>query len=317
MIQIMAYLPSLIVICGPTATGKTSLALALAVDLPAVILSADSRACYRDFDLGTAKPSRADQQRVPHALLDICDPRETLTLATYQDLAQGVIRRCHDQGQLPFLVGGTGLYIRSVTAGLQIPRVPPQPQLRSQLQALGLAQLYAYLRQIDPGTTIHPHDLGRILRSLEVGYVTGQPLSQHQGKAPPPYPILKLGLDCLGPGALERRIARRTEEMLQAGLVEEAQHLRQHYGDQLPLWQTLGYREVLRYLQGEISLSEAHAQILTATRQLAKRQRTWFRGEPDLQWLDSDDPDLVTKAKALVEDFLLGGRAVVWPGVVS
>ncbi|WP_083887121.1 tRNA (adenosine(37)-N6)-dimethylallyltransferase MiaA [Nodosilinea nodulosa] len=301
-----SIVPFLLVIGGATATGKSSLAIALAQRLGGVILSADSRQVYREFDIGTAKPSAFEQTQVPHYLIDICDPTETLTLAQYQRQAQGLIRALHGQGeQLPLLVGGTGLYIDAVVKGLQIPPVAPQPALRQQLSDLGQPHCYALLQALDPAAAerIHPHDPVRTVRALEVYYVTGQPLSALQGASPPPYPVLYLGLDC-DALALERRIARRTEAMVEAGFVAEVAYLAQKYGPALPLLQTLGYAEMLRHVQGDISLAAAQADIVQHTRQFAKRQRTWFRNRAAVQWFDADAGDLVDRVGAAVKDRL-------------
>ncbi|MGB3137828.1 MAG: tRNA (adenosine(37)-N6)-dimethylallyltransferase MiaA [Nodosilinea sp.] len=292
-----SIVPFLLAIGGATATGKSSLAVALAQRLGGVILSADSRQVYREFDIGTAKPSARDRQQVPHYLIDICAPTETLTLAQYQRLAQGHIYKLHRQGDtLPLLVGGTGLYIDAVVKGLRIPPVAPQPALRQQLEDLGQPHCYALLKALDPAAAqrVHPHDPVRTIRALEVYYVTGQPMSALQGKAPPDYPVLYLGLDC-DATILERRIAQRTEAMIDAGLVGEVTHLAQKYGPELPLLQTLGYAEMLRHVQGDISLTAAQAEIVQHTRQFAKRQRTWFRNRATVQWFDAGAEDLVER----------------------
>lgn len=285
----------LIVIAGPTATGKSSLAIALAQQLNSVIINADSRACYRDFDIGTAKPSQAEQQAIPHYLLDIAEPTENLTVAAYQTQANTIIHDCHQRRLTPLLVGGTGLYIKSITHGLVIPRVPPQLPLRSQLASLGQAQLYAFLQQVDPAscTRIHAHDQVRTLRALEVYYTTGKPLSAQQGESPPSYPLVWIGLDCQDLNKLCDRIQQRTRKMFEMGFVEEVTHLRSTYGQDLPLLKTLGYQEIGQYLQGEISLAEAEALTVLHTRQFAKRQRTWFRGIPTINWFDADSPNLL------------------------
>jgi tRNA dimethylallyltransferase len=296
------YSSPLIVICGATATGKTGLAIALATQLNTAIVSADSRLVYREFDIGTAKPTTAEQQQVLHYLIDICNPTETLTLAEYQRQARSAI------AQVPsptLLVGGTGLYIRSIVKGLKIPQVPPQGELRSQFQSLGQPQCYAFLSQVDPAAAlkIHPNDTVRTLRALEVFYVTGQPISQQQGEDPPTYPILQIGLDCFEPEALEQRIDRRTEAMIKAGFVAEVEALRQKYGD-LPLLKTLGYREMGQYLAGEIELAEAKALTVLHTRQFAKQQRTWFRADETIAWFNADSPDLFAKVWEQVQKFL-------------
>ena len=297
----------LIAIGGPTATGKTGLSLALADRFPIAILSADSRLVYRELDIGTAKPTPEERSQAPHYLIDIRDPTDTMTVAEYQHEAQALIKLLHDtEERWPCLVGGTGLYISAVVDGLQIPPVAPQPELRSQLTQLGQFQCHAMLRQVDPeaGDRIHPNDSVRTIRALEVAYVTGIPLSAQQGHRPPRYPVLYLGLDC-EPDALQKRIEKRTAQMIEAGLIQEVEHLCQRYGPDLPLLKTLGYAEVLGYLQGDSSRSEAEAAIIKNTRQFAKRQRTWFR-KRDIRWFDAESPDLVDQVQAVVGEFLQG-----------
>jgi len=298
-------------ICGATATGKSSLALALAKRLETIIISADSRQVYREFDIGTAKPSSQEQQEVPHYLIDICQPTETLTVADYQHQAQELINSPPATPAPPappappVLVGGTGLYIRSIVRGLIIPRVAPNYQLRSQLQLLGQNQLYAMLQQVDPvaAQKIHANDEVRSLRALEVFYVTGKPISQQQGENPPNYPILQIGLDCANLDNLKRRIEQRTAQMLEAGLVAEVELLCQKYGTDLPLLNTLGYQEIRQYLAGDITLSQAQDLIVLHTRQFAKRQRTWFRAYPEIECFDADSPDLLAQVWQRVQKF--------------
>jgi tRNA dimethylallyltransferase len=284
----------LIVICGATATGKSGLALALAMRLGSVILSADSRQVYREFDMGTAKPTAAEQKLVPHYLIDICDPTDTMTVADYQEQTQALIASVDVTPLL--LVGGTGLYIRSIVQGMKIPRVAPQIELRSQLESLGQPQLYAMLQQVDPvaAQKIHANDSVRTLRALEVYYVTGYPISEQQGENPPNYPILQIGLDC-DVEKLGNRIKQRTQQMIADGLVAEVEYLCQKYGADLSLLNTLGYQEIKQYLAGDISLDEAKELIILHTRQFAKRQRTWFRAYPQIEWFDANDPDLLEK----------------------
>jgi len=316
----------LIVICGATATGKSGLAIAIAERLQAsrlnsAILSADSRQVYREFNIGTAKPSITDRQRIPHYLIDICDPTETLTVAEYQAQAQAIIGEAWQTAKspapspaplptpaLPLLVGGTGLYIRSVTRGLIIPRVPPQPELRSQLQALGQTTCYAMLQQIDPQSAqkIHANDEVRTLRSLEVFYTTGRPISAQQGENPPTYPILHIGLDCVDSAKLPARIAQRAHQMVAEGFVEEVSYLCRKYGMDLPLLNTLGYAEFKQHLTGHLTLEAALEQTILHTRQFAKRQRTWFRAVPEIEWFDADAPDLETQVWQRVNQFLQG-----------
>ena len=206
--------------------------------------------------------------------------------------------------QLPILVGGTGLYIKSVVKGLKIPRVAPNYQLRSQLQSLGQSQCYAFLTQIDPqsATKIHPNDGVRTIRALEVFYVTGCPISQQQGENPPNYPILQIGLGC-EPPVLQRRIEQRTEQMVEAGLVAEVETLGNNYGWDLPLLDTLGYGEMKQYLAGDISLEKAKELTVLHTRQFAKRQRTWFRSYPEIEWFEATEEQLLNQVWHRVLEF--------------
>ena len=294
----------LIVICGATATGKSGLALELAQRLDTVIISADSRQVYREFDIGTAKPSVAEQKLVPHYLIDICTPTETLTLAEYQEQAQAlIIKQSELNNSPPLLVGGTGLYLKSVTKGLKIPRVSPQPELRSQLESLGQTQLYAFLEQVDraAASKIHPNDRVRTIRALEVFYVTGRPISTQQGENPPNYPILHIGLDC-DRDMLDKRITLRIHKMIELGLVEEVENLCQKYGRDLPLLNTLGYAEIKQYLNGDISLDKAVDLTVIHTRQFAKRQSTWFRSYPEINWVEANAPNLLNIVWQLIQE---------------
>ncbi|NJR48951.1 MAG: tRNA (adenosine(37)-N6)-dimethylallyltransferase MiaA [Leptolyngbyaceae cyanobacterium CSU_1_3] len=301
------HVPFLIIVCGATATGKSGLAISLAQRLNSAIVSADSRQVYREFSIGTAKPTVAEQKQVPHYLIDLCNPTETLTLAEYQEQARRLIEPIDKTPpQASLLVGGTGLYIKSIVQGLKIPRVAPQPALRSQLQSLGQAQMYGFLQQVDPKAAdrIHAHDQVRTLRALEVFYVTGRPMSEQQGEAPPTYPILQIGLDCADVEGGDRRIQQRTAQMIEIGFEAEVRMLCEKYGEDLPLLDTLGYREMKQYLRGDVSLAEAQRSIVLHTRQFAKRQRTWFRADPRIEWFDADRPDLLDQVWQQIRNFV-------------
>ncbi len=305
------YVPLLIIVVGPTASGKSGLALQLAKRLNGVILGADSRQVYREFDIGTAKPSLAERQQVPHFLIDICEPTETLTVADYQAKAQALIQQIHlEQQQVPLLVGGTGLYVNAIAKGLIIPRVAPQPDLRHQLASLGQSHCYALLNQVDPDATqrIHPNDAVRTLRALEVYYATGYPISIQQGERPPDYPLIYVGLDC--GEDLHLRIAQRTHHMIDAGFVDEVERLINRYGADLSLMDTLGYAEIRQYLAGDGSLAEAIALTIRHTQQFAKRQRTWFRKVRGIEWFDSNDEQLIEKVWDYVGGFMASQNRV-------
>ena len=293
----------LIVICGATASGKSSLALSIAQRLNVAIISADSRQIYREFDIGTAKPSRQEQELVLHYQIDICNPTESLTLAEYQQQTQKIIET-QNKTQPALLVGGTGLYLDSITKGLKIPRVSPQPELRSQLSKIGQVQAHQWLHQVDPAAAqkIHINDQFRTLRALEVFYVTGVPISEQQGENPPDYPILQIGLDC-DVAKSDRRIAIRTHQMIEMGLVSEVEYLCEKYGADLPLLNTLGYAEIKQYLAGDIDLERAIALTITHTRQFAKRQRTWFKKNQQINWFDNTSSDLLERVWFKVEEF--------------
>ena len=283
----------LIVILGATATGKTSLAIALAKHLNSPILSADSRQVYRHLDIGTAKPTLEERQDVPHYLIDIAEPDTTLTLADYQDQAQNLIAKFHAEGVTPILVGGSGLYIKAIVSGLKIPRVSPQPDLRSQFEDLGQNYCYQVLQQVDPdgATKIHANDRVRTMRSLEVFYVTGLPLSAQQGEKLPDYQIVQIGLECDDLEAYRKLVSDRTEKMLENGWLDELRDLQFRYGEDLPLLKTLGYSEMSDYLANKNDLETAKLLTVTHTCQFAKRQRTWFRGSGNgdlpIHWLRS------------------------------
>ncbi len=292
------FIPGLIVICGATATGKTGLSIELAQHLGSVIISADSRQVYKEMDIATAKPTVAEQALVPHYLVSTHEPTSTLTVAAYQDQVQGLITDFHQQHITPILVGGTGLYLKSIVRGLKIPRVAPQLELRSQFASYDQTMLHQMLRQVDPATKIHAHDRSRTMRALEVFYVTGDAISSQQGENPPSYPILQIGLECQD---LDARIGHRTKQMVELGWEAEVQGLIDKYGGDLPNLNTLGYAEMHQYLKGEISLADAIDLTILRTRQLAKRQRTWFRNIPGIIWLDSEAVDVL----ALAEKFHL------------
>ncbi len=299
----------LIVICGPTATGKTALAVHLGTVFKAPVLSADSRQVYRGFNVGTAKPTLGEQAGVPHFLIDIADPRETYTAARFQQEATALIHTFHQQGITPILAGGTGLYIQSVTEGLVIPSVAPDPVIRELLASKPLTALRAELLSKDPeaALSIHPNDRLRTSRALEVWYTTGKPLSSQKGRNPPSYPILYLGLDTPNRAVLQRRIESRTRTMVDKGLLEEIHGLGTQYGQNLSLLETLGYREFRKHLHKECTLEEAVQQTILHTRQFAKRQTTWFKANPHTLWFDIANHDfeqLTDKTEELVHDWL-------------
>jgi tRNA dimethylallyltransferase len=296
----------LIVICGATATGKSGLAISIAQRLNTEILSADSRQIYQDFDIATATVSQAEQALVPHHFVSTANPLQTVTVAEYQMVAQEVISKLQQQGKIPLLVGGTGLYIKSVVRGMKMPRVAATEELRSQLTHLGQTQCYQMLQQVDPqaASKIYANDPRRTIRALEVYYVTGRSISSQQGEYPPSYPILQIGLDCENLDILAHRIEQRAYQMIELGWEDEVKYLGAKYGWDLPLLKTLGYAQMRQYLAGEISLAAAIDLTTLLTRQFAKRQRTWFKAIPEIEWFDSNDPLLLDRVWARITEFL-------------
>lgn len=284
----------LLVICGPTASGKTGWTLQLAADYELEIISADSRQVYRQMDIGTAKASAEERELVPHHLLDLVDPDQSFSVADFVELAHPTIESIHRRGRLPCVVGGTGLYIQALLGGLA--EVPTgDEQLRSELhgreQREGPGTLHRLLQSLDPAAaeTIHPHNLVRLVRALEVYYLSGRRLSelkqQHQF-SDQRYRTLKLA-PALPRAELYRRIDLRTEQMLETGLLAEVRSLLKHYDPALKAMQTLGYREVIMHLQGELDQLQMIDLIQTRTRQYAKRQLTWLRKDRQTIWVDS------------------------------
>lgn len=304
-----------VVIAGPTATGKTQVALALARLLDGEIICADSRTVYRGLDIGTAKPTLVERALVPHHLLDVADPADLFTLADYQRLAIEAIEGIHDRARPAILTGGTGLYIRAVVDRVAVPAVAPEWDLRERLageeRSGGPGTLHRRLREIDPASAerIHPNNVRRVIRALEVWEVTGTPMSAlhvqvRSGRwaAPSdggPAAMVALTLD---PERLSARIDRRIDEQLEAGLVEEVRRLlRAGYSRALPSMQGLGYKEIAAYLEGDVTLETALAELRRNTRRYAKRQRTWFRADPRYRWIDVDDGSAERAASAIMD----------------
>jgi len=286
-------MPPLVVILGPTAVGKTEMALQLAQHLGGEIVSADSRLFYRHMDIGTAKPTMAERAAVPHHLIDVANPDEIWSLARFQNEARHAIREIHARRRLPFLVGGTGQYIRAVTHGWQPPPVEPDLRLRSALERwaaeVGAYGLHERLAALDPiaAEKIDPRNMRRTVRAMEVILTSGHRFSQQRLKAPSPFRILQVGLRRPRP-ELYARIDRRVSDMIDAGLVEEVRHLlAMGYSPDLPTLTAIGYREIIAYLQERLTLEEAVAQIQRATRVFVRRQANWFKlDDPAIRWFE-------------------------------
>jgi len=281
--------PLVVVLLGPTASGKTALAIELAERFELEILNIDSRQLYREMDVGTAKPTAEQRERVPHHLIDIRRPDQPITLREFQDEALKAVNHNLERRGAAFLVGGSGLYLKALTAGLKPPSVAPQPALRQQLAELGQNACHQLLSAADPpsGNKIAPADAVRTQRALEVLYATGRPMSSQTSTSPPPWRVLELGLN---PANLRQRIRQRTEELYEQGLIEETQGLRQIYGASLPLLQTIGYAEAMQVLNGELNRTSAIEATTLRTQRFAKRQRTWFRRQHQPLWLSDTNP---------------------------
>jgi tRNA dimethylallyltransferase len=281
----------LIAIVGPTAVGKTSLSLHLAGAIGGEIISADSRQVYRGMDIGTAKATPAERSRVPHHLIDVVDPGDGLSLAQFQEMAYAAIDDTLARGSIPLLVGGTGQYVMAVIEGWQIPRVPPDEALRrdlyAQAESEGATALHARLQALDPvaARRLDARNVRRVVRALEVCLITGQPISQQQGKTPPPYRILMIGLE-LPRADLYERIDERVDRMVEAGLEEEVRGLvAAGYGFDLPAMSGVGYGQFAPLLGGEIPLSDVVRDIKRATRRFVRHQANWYRADdPRIHW---------------------------------
>lgn len=294
----------LICIVGPTAAGKTAAALALAERLDAEIISVDSALVYRGMDIGSAKPSAAERARVRHWLIDIRDPEQGYTAADFVADAEAAIADIDARGKRPLVVGGTMLYVRALLQGLsELPQADPaiRETLEAELAEHGSSALHQRLAAVDPvaAARIHPNDPQRILRALEVYQHTGTPISQLQGawtQAPRRSGLL-LALSPPDRALLHRRIEARVDAMLAAGLLDEVRALAQRPGldADSPAMRCVGYRQVLGHLRGEYDLARCRELIVYATRQLAKRQLTWLRGEAHTRWFDPDSRDLIER----------------------
>jgi tRNA dimethylallyltransferase len=306
----MATKGPLVVITGPTGVGKTALSLEIARQFGGEIVGADSRQIYRGMDIGTAKPTPAEQTAAPHHLIDLCTPDTILTVAEYQQLAYAAIDDIHARRRLPLLVGGTVLYIRAVVEGLRIPEVPPNPEVRAELEAALAAEgrdaLFARLQALDPATAavIDRQNPRRVLRALEIYMATGKPKVELEGADPPPYALLRIGLTRPRP-ALYAQIDARVAQMVEEGLVEEtARLLAVGYSPTLPAMTSLGYREIAAYLREEMTLDAAVARIQVETHRYVRHQATWFRKLPAVTWFDLEDPAAPSAVMDAVEAFV-------------
>ncbi|MDQ6695578.1 MAG: tRNA (adenosine(37)-N6)-dimethylallyltransferase MiaA [Chloroflexota bacterium] len=305
-------LPPVVAVIGPTAVGKSTLALQLARRFGGEIITADSRQVYRYMDIGTDKPGRAERDLAPHHMIDLVDPDEAYTLALYQEGAYATIDDVLSRGNLPIVAGGTPLYVNAVLEGWTIPRVEPDLALRAGLEKEaeehGSEHLHASLKGLDPTAAagILPSNTRRIIRALEVVLLTGEPISVQQRKVAPPYRMLTVGITCPRK-ELYRRIDSRVDRQIDAGLVDEvASLLGRGYLSTLPSMSGLGYRQIGGYLLGMSTLEESIQRIKWDTHAFARHQANWFRRAGEANWIDTLESDALTTASDLVEGFLSG-----------
>ena len=293
--------PHVIVLIGATASGKTELAIEIAEFLKTRIHNIDSRQIYKSMDIGTAKPSKTQQKKIKHFLIDIEEPINQINVKQFQEIAMRSIKKEINQKNLPFLVGGSGLYMNSITKGFFMPDIPPQMNLRSQLEELGQKECWELLKKCDPISTkiINFADHNRTVRALEVFYATGKPFSTQKVQNPPKWRILELGLERED---LKERILQRTKNMFLSGIVEETKNLISVYGSDLPILKTIGYREAKAFINNQLTIDKAIELATTKTIQFAKRQKTWFRNKNNPIWLNNKNPlkDAIIK----IESFL-------------
>jgi tRNA dimethylallyltransferase len=302
--------PLLVAILGPTGCGKTALSLELASRFHGEIVNCDSVAIYREFRIGTAKPTAEEQARVPHHLLDEVEPTGYTTAGEYARQARSVIQEIRDRRALPIVVGGTGLYLRALLDGL-FPGPERSEELRERLRArvaeMGAPYLHGMLRRMDSKAAerIHANDVRKLIRAIEVSLSAKQPMTEQweRGRdALQGYSILRIGLDP-DRALLYERINQRVEKMFEAGLIEETRHLREKYGDAARPLETIGYKQVVQFLRGEIDMKQAITAVQQAHRNYAKRQMTWFRREPEVGWIAGfgDQSQVIAQAEGLVE----------------
>ncbi len=278
--------PLVIVLIGPTASGKTELAIEVAKYFNINIHNIDSRQLYRFMDIGTAKPTKDQQKTIKHFLIDLEEPSSRLNARQFQKIATKSINRELNQKRIPFLVGGSGLYMNSIIKGFFAPDVPPQEALRSQFEKLGQEECWELLKICDPKITkkINYADKLRTIRALEVFYVTGIPISSQNFQNPPPWKILELGIY---PEDLKERILQRTKNMFRIGIIEETENIINQFGPNLPLLKTIGYKEAKDVIKENLKIEEAIEVTTKKTIQFAKRQKTWFRNKNNPIWLNN------------------------------
>jgi tRNA dimethylallyltransferase len=292
-----------IAVVGPTGSGKSELAVRLALELDGEVINADAMQFYRGMDIGTAKVTVAERRGVPHHLLDTMDVSQEASVSDFQAQCRAVIADIHARGKRAVMVGGSGLYVRAALDVLEFPGT--NPALRKRLEdacaTLGLGALRERLREVDPESAARVSDARRVIRALEVFELTGRPFSSYMPSREYFQPAVQIGLD-VDRDRLKQRLADRVHRMVDAGLLEEVRRLdRQGLREGKTASRALGYAQFLKVLDGASSVAEAAEETIVATRQFARRQLTWFRADPRILWLDWQDTDLVEKAAALCQ----------------
>jgi tRNA dimethylallyltransferase len=286
-----------VAVVGPTASGKTVLAVQIATWYQGEVVSADSMQIYRGMDIATAKPTAAEMRGISHHLIDVLDPGQSFSVAEYLPLAHAAIADIHARGKLPILTGGTGLYVDSLLHDVALSEIEGSPEIRRELEEYaernGAAALHSILRECDPelAETLHENNRGRIIRAIEVFRVTGIPMSEHQRRSrlePTRYRSIRLGINYRDRNRLYARIDRRVDQMAEAGLLQEAEEFLRRT-DIPTAAQAIGYKELAGYFRGEKTLEAALDGLKQSTRRYAKRQLTWFRRDEETHWLYPDE----------------------------
>ena len=294
---------------GPSASGKSNLAIRIAKSLDTEVISADSRLIYKDLNIATAKPSIEEQDNVKHHLIDVKEPIGEYTVAEFADDARKIIDGLSKKGKVPVIAGGTGLYFRILLENYDLPRVAPDEILRAELEEKTAEELYEILKEIDPEISqkIHSNNKVKIIRAIEVSKTLGIPMSQAQGVKDSDFDVLWIGLNAKDRGFLYSRINKRVDEMIEAGLINEAKELFLKYPDLKLLKSTIGYQELEPYLAGLQDLDSCIELLKQNTRRYAKRQISWFRANNNINWLNIDelsDKELLCQSKSLISRFL-------------
>ena len=303
---------SILCLAGPTASGKTALAVELAKELDGEVVSCDSMQVYRHMDIGTAKPSREEMQGIPHHMIDVAEPDEDFSVSRYCAMAAPIVDDIVARGKTAIIAGGTGLYMDSLIRGndfAPFPSTGVREKLEAEADEVGLPAMLTRLREIDPDTADRVSDRKRILRALEVYLETGETITEHNRKTrliPPKYTPLWLGLDFADRGELYRRIDKRVDIMLEMGLMEEIRSLLDSgIPEKCTAMQAIGYKEFVNALEGREPLSQAAEEVKKASRHYAKRQLTWFRRNPAVRWLvrsGDDDREILASARQIIRD---------------